>query len=337
MENLDVMVLRQLRDWRQAGRRALLATVVRTWGSSPRPVGSIMALAEDGAVVGSVSGGCIEDDLIARHSRVGQQAMPTGAPARVKYGITADEAHRFGLPCGGTLELVLEFDPDAGQLAELVQRLEGGQLTQRIVHLSDGAVMLEAAHAPAELTIDDARLVNTFGPEYRMLLIGAGQLAEYLATMASFSGFAVTLCDPREEYRGAWSLPNVHLSTKMPDDAVAAFRPDRRSCVVALTHDPKLDDLALLAALESEAFYVGAIGSRRNAQARRERMIEHFDQTPESLARLRGPIGLYIGSKTPPEIAVSVMAEILAVKNGVALPREMAVAQAKEQLNAQTG
>lgn len=334
MENLDVMVLRQLRDWRQAGRRALLATVVRTWGSSPRPVGSIMALAEDGAVVGSVSGGCIEDDLIARHSRVGQQAMPTGAPARVKYGITADEAHRFGLPCGGTLELVLEFDPDATVLAELVQRLESGQLTQRIVHLSDGAVTLEAAHAPAELAIDDARLVNTFGPEYRMLLIGAGQLAEYLATMASFSGFAVTLCDPREEYRGAWSLPNVRLSTEMPDDAVAAFRPDRRSCVVALTHDPKLDDLALLAALESDAFYVGAIGSRRNAQARRERMIEHFDQTPESLARLRGPIGLYIGSKTPPEIAVSVMAEILAVKNGVALPREMEVAQAKAQLQA---
>ncbi|WP_234194981.1 MULTISPECIES: XdhC family protein [Pseudacidovorax] len=337
MENLDVMVLRQLRDWRQAGRRALLATVVRTWGSSPRPVGSIMALAEDGAVVGSVSGGCIEDDLIARHSRVGQQAMPTGAPARVKYGITADEAHRFGLPCGGTLELVLEFDPDAHALAELVQRLEGGQLTQRIVRLADGAVTLEAAHAPAELVIDDTRLVNTFGPEYRMLLIGAGQLAEYLATMASFSGFAVTLCDPREEYRGAWSLPNVRLSTEMPDDAVAAFRPDRRSCVVALTHDPKLDDLALLAALETDAFYVGAIGSRRNAQARRERMIEHFDQTPESLARLRGPIGLYIGSKTPPEIAVSVMAEILAVKNGVALPREMEVAQAKEQLQAQPG
>ena len=337
MENLDVMVLRQLRDWRQAGRRALLATVVRTWGSSPRPVGSIMALAEDGAVVGSVSGGCIEDDLIARHSRVGQQAMPTGAPARVKYGITADEAHRFGLPCGGTLELVLEFDPDAHALAELVQRLEGGQLTQRIVRLADGAVTLEAAHAPAELVIDDARLVNPFGPEYRMLLIGAGQLAEYLATMASFSGFAVTLCDPREEYRGAWSLPNVRLSTDMPDDAVAAFRPDRRSCVVALTHDPKLDDLALLAALETDAFYVGAIGSRRNAQARRERMIEHFDQTPESLVRLRGPIGLYIGSKTPPEIAVSVMAEILAVKNGVALPREMEVAQAKEQLQAQPG
>ena len=331
MENLDVMVLRTLRDWRAAGRRALLATVVRTWGSSPRPVGSIMALAEDGAVTGSVSGGCIEDDLIARHSRAhgGAGTMPDGAPAFVKYGVTADEAHRFGLPCGGTLELLLEFDPEADGLAALVAQLEQGRLMRRSVALADGAVRIEEASAPASLTVNDTELANTFGPEYRMLLIGAGQLAEYLATMARFSGFAVTLCDPRAEYRTGWSEPGVALSTEMPDDAVAAFRPDRRSCVVALTHDPKLDDLALLEALASDAFYVGAIGSRRNAEARRQRMTLHFGQTPESLARLRGPIGIYIGSKTPPEIAVSVMAEILAVKNDVALPREIEVAHAK--------
>jgi len=331
MENLDVMVLRQLRDWRQAGRRALLATVVRTWGSSPRPVGSIMALAEDGAVVGSVSGGCIEDDLVARHSRLGQAEMPGGAPVLVKYGITADEAHRFGLPCGGTLELLLEFDPDADSLAGLVAALEAGRLMQRSVRLADGAVRLAPADAPAALAIDATTLVNTFGPEYRLLLIGAGQLSEYVATMARFCGFAVTLCDPREEYRGNWQVPGVQLSTEMPDDAVRAFRPDARTCVVALTHDPKLDDLALLEALDTPAFYVGAIGSRRNAQARRERMVEHFEQTEASLARLRGPIGIYIGSKTPSEIAVSVMAEILAVKNGVRLPREMEVAMAKAQ------
>jgi xanthine dehydrogenase accessory factor len=332
MENLDVMVLRTLRDWRMAGRRAMLTTVVRTWGSSPRPIGSIMALAEDGAVVGSVSGGCIEDDLIARYSRAhgAAQEMPSGAPVFVKYGITADEAHRFGLPCGGTLELLIEFDPDAPSLQALVAELEQGRLMQRSVSLQDGSVRLAPSLAPAELAVNDAQLVNTFGPEYRMLLIGAGQLAEYLATMARFSGFAVTLCDPRTEYHTAWELPGVALSTEMPDDAVRTFRPDPRSCVVALTHDPKLDDLALLEALESDAFYVGAIGSRRNAQARRERMIEHFEQTDASLARLRGPIGIYIGSKTPPEIAVSVMAEILAVKNGVQLPREMEVARAKE-------
>jgi xanthine dehydrogenase accessory factor len=330
MENLDVVVLRTLHGWRAAGKRALLATVVRTWGSSPRPIGSIMALAEDGAVVGSVSGGCIEDDLIYRHSRVyANNEIPAGAPGFVKYGITADEAHRFGLPCGGTLELLLEYDPDAASLAQLVAALDAGRLMRRRVRLADGAVTLEEAQAPDELKLTDAELINTFGPEYRMLLIGAGQLTEYLATMALFSGFAVTVCDPREEYRGAWSVAGAKVASDMPDDVVTRFAPDRRSCVIALTHDPKLDDLALLEALKTEAFYVGAIGSRRNNDARRQRMIEHFGQTAQSLARLRGPIGIYIGSKTPAEIAVSVMAEVLAVKNGVTLPRDMEVAQAK--------
>jgi xanthine dehydrogenase accessory factor len=346
MENLDVMVLRTLQGWRAAGRRALLATVVRTWGSSPRPVGSIMALCEDGAVVGSVSGGCIEDDLIDRHTRAYAQSapasqagsagdhradhsIPSGPPTFVKYGVTADEAHRFGLPCGGTLELLLEFDPDSDSLAALISALGAGRLMQRTVRLADGLATLQPAAAPADLVVDAQQLTNTFGPEYRMLLIGAGQLAEYLATMALFNGFAVTVCDPREEYRGSWNVPAATVVSDMPDDVVLAFKPDRRSCVVALTHDPKLDDLALLEALNTEAFYVGGIGSRRNNEARRARMIEHFDQTEESLARLRGPIGIYIGSKTPPEIAVSVMAEILAVKNGVTLPRDMEVAQAK--------
>jgi xanthine dehydrogenase accessory factor len=334
MENLDVTVLRTLRDWRAAGKRALLATVVRTWGSSPRPVGSIMALAEDGAVVGSVSGGCIEDDLIYRHTQAysgkepGHQ-IPSGPPAFVKYGVTADEAHRFGLPCGGTLELLLEYDPELASVQQLVQALEAGRLMRRTVRLADGQVTLAEAQAPEELSVANGLLVNTFGPEYRMLLIGAGQLTEYLATMALFSGFAVTVCDPREEYRGAWSVPGARVLSDMPDDVVQAFKPDRRSCVVALTHDPKLDDLALLEALNTEAFYVGAIGSRRNNEARHQRMEEHFGLSAADLQRLRGPIGIYIGSKTPPEIAVSIMAEILAVKNGVALPRDMEVAQAK--------
>ncbi|MBA4328647.1 MAG: cytochrome oxidase subunit I [Polaromonas sp.] len=340
MENLDVMVLRTLRDWRRAGKRALLATVVRTWGSSPRPVGSIMALCEDGAVVGSVSGGCIEDDLIYQYTQAysaggpagaGGKVIPSGPPTFVKYGITADEAHRFGLPCGGTLELLLEYDPEAGALAELVQALEAGQLMQRSVRLTDGAVTLAPASAPAELGVSALALVNTFGPEYRMLLIGAGQLTEYLATMALFSGFAVTVCDPREEYRSAWSVAGARVLSDMPDDVVTAFKPDRRSCVIALTHDPKLDDLALMEALTTDAFYIGAIGSRRNNETRHQRMAEHFGLDPATLARLRGPIGIYIGSKTPPEIAVSVMAEVLAVKNGVVLPRDMEVAQAKNE------
>jgi len=349
MENLDVMVLRTLRDWRLSGKRALLATVVRTWGSSPRPVGSIMALSEDGLVVGSVSGGCIEDDLIYQYTQAYAAAarpadaehagspqsdtktIPSGPPAFIKYGVSADEAHRFGLPCGGTLELLLEFDPIAADLASLVTSLEAGQLMQRQVSLKDGTVTLTTSAAPAELSVSASELVNTFGPEYRMLLIGAGQLTEYLATMALFSGFAVTVCDPREEYRSAWAVPGAKVLSEMPDDVVTAFKPDRRSCVIALTHDPKLDDLALLEALETDAFYIGAIGSRRNNDARHQRMAEHFDLSDAKLQRLRGPIGIYIGSKTPSEIAVSVMAEVLAVKNGVELPRDMAVAQAKNE------
>ena len=342
MENLDVMVLRTLRDWRLAGQRALLATVVRTWGSSPRPVGSIMALREDGTVVGSVSGGCIEDDLIYQYTQAyaaGQtegaavqgKAIPSGPPAFIKYGVSADEAHRFGLPCGGTLELLLEFDPSAADLATLVSALEAGQLMQRQVSLKDGRVSQSLSAAPSELSVTATELVNTFGPEYRMLLIGAGQLTEYLATMALFSGFAVTVCDPREEYRSAWSVAGAVVLSDMPDDVVNAFKPDRRSCVIALTHDPKLDDLALLEALNTDAFYIGAIGSRRNNEARHQRMAEHFELSESTLARLRGPIGIYIGSKTPSEIAVSVMAEVLAVKNGVELPRDMAVAQAKNE------
>jgi xanthine dehydrogenase accessory factor len=255
--------------------------------------------------------------------------LPSGPPQRIKYGVTADEAHRFGLPCGGTLELVLEFDPDAQLLDELLSHLSTGHLMQRTTDLGTGQVTLQLSDAPAELQISEHQLINTYGPEYRMLLIGAGQLTEYLATMALFNGFAVTVCDPREEYRGAWSVAGVTVKHDMPDDLVVSFHPDRRSCVIALTHDPKLDDLALLAALETDAFYIGAIGSRRNNLLRQQRMMEHFDQTEESLARLRGPIGIYIGSKTPAEIAVSIMAEVLAVKNGVPLPRDMDVAHAK--------
>lgn len=292
-----------------------------------------MALAEDGAIVGSVSGGCIEDDLIQKYSSSNADSKNRGTfathPLLVTYGVSADEAHRFGLPCGGTLELLLEFDPDPKILSDLVSHLGAGKMIRRCINLHDGQVELEEVFAPTALTFDGTRLTNTFGPECRMLLIGAGQLTEYLATMALFNGFSVFVCDPREEYRKSWSVSGATVLTDMPDDVVRAMRPDTRTCVVALTHDPKLDDLALLEALASDAFYVGAIGSRRNNDARRQRLKEHFDVTDDDLRRLYGPIGIYIGSKTPAEIAVSVMAEILAVKNGVDLPRQIQTGFAK--------
>jgi xanthine dehydrogenase accessory factor len=332
MDTVDLMVLRSAREWLEAGRRVLLATVVRTWGSSPRPVGSMMALRDDGRTVGSVSGGCIEDDLIYRYTTAYEQgSFPDLATDVVQYGIDADEAHRFGLPCGGTLELVLEFMPSEITLTELIGRLERGELVRRTVLLSSGRVGLDSCDSPEELRFDGVYMSNTLGPEFRMLLIGSGVLAEYVSTMALFNGFSVTVCDPRSEHVAGWSVTGVSVVNEMPDDTVVAFRPDQRSCVVALSHDPKLDDLALLEALRSPAFYVGAIGSRRNNNSRRDRLMRYFGETAESLKRLRGPIGLYIGSKTPAEIAVSVMAEILAVKNGIPLPRTMSVALGKRQ------
>ncbi|MCQ9618310.1 XdhC family protein [Paenalcaligenes niemegkensis] len=332
MDNIDLLVIKQLQRWRALKEPAALITVIQTWGSSPRPEGSIMALNASGVVIGSVSGGCIEDDLIHKlvHSGDTSWHSTTGTQS-LKYGISADEAHRFGLPCGGTLELLIEFNPDAGQLTSLLEALEAGKLMLRTVQQPDGAVTLSSAKEPAPLTVSQNAITACFGPAYRMLIIGAGALGEYLATMALFNGFKVTVCDPRIEHSSTWSVKGVELVSTMPDDTVAAFKADARTCIVTLTHDPKLDDLALLEALDTSAFYIGAIGSRRNNQARRERLLEYFDQSAESLARLRGPVGIYIGSKTPPEIAVSIMAEIIAVKNKVALNTTMNVAEAKDQ------
>lgn len=339
MENLDLTVLRALQQWRAAGKHAMLVTVVHTFGSSPRPVGCVMAMREDGLIKGSISGGCLEDDLIARYTQPGaKDPLPrTSLPRFEKYGITAEEAHRFGLPCGGSLQILLEFDPDAATMDQLLTALDAGKLVQRRLNLHDGSVSVVETDSPDELSITADELVNTFGPQYRMLLIGAGQMSEYLASMAMMCNFAVTVCDPREEYSGDWGVPGVKLVDTMPDDTVTAFAPDARSCVIALTHDPKLDDLALLQALDTPAFYVGAIGSRRNSHQRRQRMIDYLDQTEESLRKLRGPVGIYIGSKTPAEIAVSVMAEVLAVKNGVPLDRGLDVAEVKNALGLPDG
>lgn len=330
MESIDLLVLRTTHDWLQAGHRVLLATVARTWGSSPRPVGSMMALRNDGRVVGSVSGGCIEDDLIHRYTTAyGGPGLPQGRPEVIRYGVSADEAHRFGLPCGGTLELILEFEPAALPLLQLLEHLDQGRLMRRRLALQSGAVSLAATATPEQFSFDGQHMVNTLGPGYRMLLIGAGALAEYLATMALFNGFRVAVCDPRPEHMATWAVAGVEHLKGMPDDAVRAFNADLRTCIIAVSHDPKLDDLALLEALHSPAFYIGAIGSRRNSQLRRERLIEHFGESEVSLQRLHGPIGIYIGSKTPAEIAVSVMAEVLAAKNAVTLPGAVSVSAAK--------
>lgn len=313
MDSIDLEVLKTCAAWIAAGRRCELVTVIKTWGSSPRPVGATLAICDDGTVVGSVSGGCIEDDLI-EHVRT--HGIVRARPEIVSYGISADEAHRFGLPCGGTIELAIEPLHAGSGVAELLARLERHELIERRLDLNSGAVSLHAAAPGAVLVLDDDRLTTQHGPRWRLLIIGASQLSRFVAQIATAMDYHVIVCDPREDYRGGWNVPGVPLSHAMPDDLVLELQLDSRSAVLALTHDPKLDDLALMEALKSPAFYVGAIGSRANNAKRRERLLQ-FDVAPEQLARLHGPVGLYIGSKTPAEIAISILAELTAVKNGV--------------------
>ena len=313
MDSIDLEVLKTCAAWIAGGRRCELVTVIKTWGSSPRPVGATLAICDDGTVVGSVSGGCIEDDLI-EHVRT--HGIVRARPEIVSYGISADEAHRFGLPCGGTIELAIEPLHAGSGVAELLARLERHELIERRLDLNSGAVSLHAAAPGAVLVLDDDRLTTQHGPRWRLLIIGASQLSRFVAQIATAMDYHVIVCDPREDYRGGWNVPGVPLSHAMPDDLVLELQLDSRSAVLALTHDPKLDDLALMEALKSPAFYVGAIGSRANNAKRRERLLQ-FDVTPEQLARLHGPVGLYIGSKTPAEIAISILAELTAVKNGV--------------------
>ena len=314
MDSLDLEVLKTAAGWLAAGHRCELVTVIKTWGSSPRPIGATLAVRDDGRVIGSVSGGCIEDDLIENVRAKG--IAPDAKPHILSYGISADDAHRFGLPCGGTIELAIEPLHAGSGLRELLDRLEGGELLERRLDLNSGAVTLAAAAPGAVLRVENEILHTVHGPRWRLIVIGAGPLSRFLAQVASGMDYRVTVCDPREEYRADWNLPGVELLHAMPDDVVIESRLDARSAVVALTHDPKLDDLALMEALKSDAFYVGAIGSRLNNAKRRER-LKLFDLSDEQLDRLHGPIGLYIGSKTPAEIAIAILAEMTAVKNGV--------------------
>ncbi|GAA0509054.1 XdhC family protein [Pigmentiphaga sp. GD03639] len=313
MDNVDLDVLRRLAQWRREGHEVVLGTVTRTWGSAPRPIGAMVAVRGDGSIAGSVSGGCIEDDLSDK-ARTG--AWPTGVPSVVRYGVSAEEATRFGLPCGGTLELVLEPVADHSGVEELLAELTQGHRVLRRLDLATGRAVLEAARDRADtLSLTDSELVATHGPSWRLLIIGAGQMSQYLAQMALALDYEVIVCDPREEYTQGWEVPGARLVTTMPDDTVTEMRPDRHTAIVALTHDPKLDDLALLEALKSQAFYVGAIGSRANQAKRRERLVE-FDLTPDEVARLHGPVGLRIGARTPPEIAVAILAHMTAERYG---------------------
>ena len=314
MDSLDLQVLTQARTWHREGHPVWLVTVIETWGSAPRPPGALLAMRGDGQVVGSVSGGCVEDDLIER-VRHGERV---GRPSLINYGVSKEEAARFGLPCGGNLRLVQEPLEGTGWIDEVLSRTTRHELVARVLDMDNGSVRVEAAARGEAFRFDGHVLRALFGPRWRMLIVGAGQLSRVLAQMALALDFEVICCDPRDEYHLSWNVPGSTFSKAMPDDLVLELQLDPHSAVIAVTHDPKLDDMVLLEALKSPAFYVGALGSRSNTATRKQRLAL-FDLSAAEIDRLHGPIGLDLGSKTPAEIAVSILAEVIAVRNGVTL------------------
>jgi len=316
MQSLDLDVLQNLLAWREAGHRTWLVTVAQTFGASPRPPGSLLAIRDDGILAGSVSGGCIEDDLVSRREEYVQRK-----PAFASYGVTSEQARRFGLPCGGTLDVIIESDVSSKDVEALLARIAAGEIVARKVDLVTGEWTLERGRPVQECVRTDAAFVSVHGPRWRLMIIGASEIARFLAEMAPALDYAVFVCDPREEYRLSWRVTGTAWLDGMPDDAVTAFRADGHTVIVTVSHDPKLDDMALIEALKSDAFYIGAVGSRQTTADRKARMAEHFGLTQSELSRLRGPVGVPIGSRTPAEIAIAILADLVAARNRIQLDK----------------
>ncbi len=340
-------VVAQALAWLAAGRKVALATVARTWGSSPRPAGSKLAVDDAAEFVGSVSGGCIEGAVIQEALEV----MEGGGSRVLSFGVSDETAWEVGLACGGKIEVLVEaVVPDPGKpgvargtLEDLLGARRGRRPVVLATPLAGGAHRLlpvgteasiearpdDAALATAAAEVarrDQAEVVEATGgavllephlPPLRLVIVGAVHVAQPLAEMAGLAGFAVTIVDPRRAFATAARFPGQALVVGWPDAAVTELAPDVRTAVVTLTHDPKLDDPALVAALASPAFYVGCLGSTKTHGARRTRLGER-GVPAAALDRLHGPIGLRIGARTPAEIAVSILAEIVAALRGAA-------------------
>ena len=299
-------VIAAARAW--AGDPMALATVVSTWGSAPRPRGSHMLVHADGRFEGSVSGGCVENDIMATAAEV-----IAGAQFQVKrYGVADRDAWEVGLPCGGEIAVMVQpvsatgFDPELfDRIAEA--RAEGQSLTV--------TTDLSTGHSDLRPVETGEVFANRYDPPRRLLIVGAVQIAQALAALAATLGVETAVIDPRARFLTPERFPGVTLDDRWPDEAIAAYRPGPATAVVTLSHDTKIDDPALLAALASPAGYVGALGSRRSHAARRERLAAS-GVSPAELDRIDAPVGLDIGAIGPSEIALSIAAAMVARWHG---------------------
>lgn len=315
MLRLQQQVLQAVLRWLKEEKPCWLATICHTYGSSPRPVGSLLACNIDGTVVGSLSGGCIEEELLKNiiHSPEYQKK-----PCWVLYPQNNKEDTQYQLPCGGELKILLEplFPHQLSHFETLLASLSNREITQRCVDILSGKMQIKNTNS-AGFQATETQLQHTLLPLHRLLIIGINPVSLYVAEIANSLDFQVTLCEPRREFHKHWqpeNFPSIAFTEKLPDDIVRADFNDHFSAIVALAHDPRVDDMALMEALTSNAFYVGAMGSQSTTKKRKER-LKDLGITKTQISTLHAPIGLAIGSKTPMEIAISITAELTLARN----------------------
>ncbi len=317
--------------WSNEGRKVAWATVVGTWRSSPRPLGSQMVISDDGRFAGSVSGGCVEAAVIQEAAKV----LESGTAKTLSYGVSTETAWDVGLPCGGKIEVFLAPAPrelvtalaaaarNRTGAAYVVDLASGAQQLGDVVQSAAGASALEReirAHIERGGTgVVEAQgrrmFVHVVSAPLRLVVVGAVHLTQALGELAELAGYELIVVDPRAAFATPERFPRARLVHDWPDAALRALAPDRGTAVVVLSHDAKLDEPALEAALRSEAFYIGALGSRRTQESRRRRLAEAgFDEA--ALARIHGPVGLDIGAVTTAEMAIAIMAEVIRARRG---------------------
>jgi len=291
-----------------AGEQVILATVASTWGSSPRPAGSLMILTNSGYCLGSVSGGCIEQELIL----LIKKQFPTNSLV-LEY----DAETNRSLPCGGRLSVILEPLNIIEDLTGLIEALEQGKKIKRFISISQNLSIWSSDEDSHFFGSKDEVCVVSYDSAWRVLVVGLGDLGCRVATFAQMLDYKVLACEPREEFRKYGEISFLSVSSSYPDDFIRAAECDQQTAILALTHDPKIDDLAMIQSLETEAFYIGALGSTRTAEKRARRLVEHFDFSPEVISRIRAPIGIDLRTRKVNEIALAVMADVTACRNQV--------------------
>jgi xanthine dehydrogenase accessory factor len=308
-------VLEQALGWHQGGQGAVLATVIDTWGSAPRRTGAQLVVSGAGEIEGSVSGGCVEGAVVFE----AQEALEAGQAKLLEYGVSDDDAFAVGLACGGTIRILLEPVGSAMPETTLVELAEAIRARRPVAYVVDvnggGGAIVEAGHADrfsrdrSGLEEDGAQFVRIYNPPLRLLVVGAVHIAQALLPMARIAGYDPVIIDPRAAFATPERFPDTPIYHDWPDEALAEIGMHTRTALVLLTHDPKLDDPAIAAALKADVFYIGALGSTRTHAKRVARLSEAgFDAA--DIARIHGPIGLNIGAASPQEIAVSIIAQM---------------------------